>query len=144
MQTYLRAGGALLIAVVTLCAFSTPSRSSKPIPNAALPAGWAGDAACTDCHDAQGPGLQRTAHALGVPGARTVQVHCESCHGAGARHAADPGASALDDLKKGAGGDPNPACMACHALASEEGASQHQHASHGLRCTDCHSVHAST
>lgn len=107
----------------------------------APPPGWAGDAACSVCHDDAAAKLGAHRLFLEPRGRAGAAVHCESCHGAGAAHAEDPDAHPMAKLAQQPAMQSNRACFACHALPLEEGAAQHQHARAGLRCTECHAAH---
>jgi len=91
---------------------------------------FAGRAACAECHT----DVVETLHGGGHSG-----VGCEACHGAQARHAADPGAPAP--------AKPEPArlCPVCHQrnAAKPRSFPQVDLAEHygGEVCTTCHPSH---
>lgn len=95
------------------------------------PPGYAGRAACTECHGEIAAALSHGNHA---------KIGCESCHGALAAHAGDA------DKQKPAAIDVVALCSRCHAKNQARPKSQPQvdpgpH-SEGNKCTDCHDAHA--
>jgi DmsE family decaheme c-type cytochrome len=144
VKPWLRTAGTVLTALVAVCAFGGAALSGDPptssgttlSPTAAPTPGWSGEAACVECHAEQRAALRGSSHAGGAS--------CEDCHGPGAAHAADPGAAPMLDLGEAPFETVNDACAACHLLPFEAGVARHQHADQGMRCSDCHAVHAST
>jgi len=97
---------------------------------AALPVAYAGQSACADCH---GDIVDLRAKA------RHKAIACESCHGALAKHAADP--AALTPTKPQA----KPLCVRCHAARTGKPA---QYPSVDIKdhagdadCLACHKPH---
>ena len=95
-----------------------------------LPIAYAGQKACADCH---GDIVELRGHA------RHSAISCETCHGALAKHADDPGTStpALPNA--------TPLCVRCHAAKTGK-PSQYpsvdiaDHAG-GAACLTCHKPH---
>lgn len=97
--------------------------------NRARPVSFAGQAACVECHTDEATARKAGKHA---------RVACEACHGALAKHAAEP--------------DPKPdkphgreTCLQCHTANVAKPAKFPQvepseHAETGL-CTECHQAH---
>lgn len=97
--------------------------------NRARPVSFAGQAACAECHTDEATARKAGKHA---------RVACEACHGALAKHAAEP--------------DPKPdkphgreLCLKCHTANVAKPAKFPQvepseHAETGL-CTECHQAH---
>ena len=75
-----------------------PYRASALAQNRAQPLVFAGQASCVECHTDVADVRKANAHA---------RVSCESCHGALAAHAADPGVAAPRP-------DPRTTCAICH------------------------------
>lgn len=105
-------------------------RASALETNAARTPAYAGQAACVECHS-------DVAETRAPAGHRAIG--CESCHGAAARHADDPGAMT----------PPKPAsrelCARCHAANTGKPAWYRtvviqEHAGDAA-CTDCHKPH---
>ena len=97
---------------------------------ATLPLRHAGRAACADCHTDI---VEKRA------GGRHERIGCESCHGPGAEHVAEP--TEHHPLRP----DPRAGCLACHARLSGRPATQAQgdpgeHAGDSA-CTECHDPH---
>jgi len=144
VKSFVLATGGALVAAIALGAFGGAAGSDEPSAAGTLPSGWAGDRTCIDCHDDKGATLRTSPHWTAVDGEskRGLQVHCESCHGPGAQHADDPGAAPMRAMAKVPAAEQNGACLGCHTLPAEESGLQHQHAAAGLRCSECHGVHA--
>lgn len=94
------------------------------------PVRYAGRAACADCH-AEVIEARR--------GSRHEPIGCEACHGAAARHAADPSVKPILP-------DPRALCIRCHSASASRPKGFPQvvvadHADAGA-CTACHKPHA--
>ncbi|MGC8763549.1 MAG: multiheme c-type cytochrome [Acidobacteriota bacterium] len=98
--------------------------------NAERPLAFAGRAACADCHDDI---VQKR------KGSKHHRVGCEACHGALARHAADP--EKLVPQKP----DGKAVCLVCHLenVAKPKGFPQVNPQEHGDGgpCSSCHNPH---
>ena len=92
---------------------------------------YAGRAACVECHTEEGDRLK---------GGKHKSIGCESCHGALAKHAADP--SSPKPTKP----DPKTLCQSCHLanLAKPAKFPQIDPKGHmdGGPCLTCHDQHA--
>jgi hypothetical protein len=91
---------------------------------------YAGHQACEECHADVVEARQGSKHA---------EIHCETCHGPAADHAADP-SSRTPPLP-----DPRESCLKCHAASAARPARHPQivpaeHAPEGP-CTACHAHH---
>lgn len=97
---------------------------------AALPVRFAGRAACAECHT----DVVEMRH-----GSKHERIGCESCHGALAAHAADPG-SLTPELP-----DAGTVCLRCHRaeMARPVKFPQIDPKEHGdgTKCTECHKPH---
>lgn len=97
---------------------------------AALPVHFAGRAACEECH----ADVAEARH-----GSHHERIGCESCHGALAAHAADPG-SMTPKLP-----DAATVCLRCHSaqVARPVKFPQINPKDHGdgTRCNECHKPH---
>jgi hypothetical protein len=98
--------------------------------NRARALAFAGQAACVECHSDVADAKKAGRHA---------GVHCEACHGALARHAADP------TEQKAEKPDSRVLCVRCHQMNVARPASfpQIDAAEHagGEACTSCHAAH---
>lgn len=99
--------------------------------NTSKPLAYAGRAACGECHTDKRDELSKGKHA---------RIGCEACHGALARHAADP--SAVKPAKP----EPKALCLRCHLanVAKPEKFPQIDPKTHmdGADCHGCHASHA--
>lgn len=97
----------------------------------ARPVVYAGRAACVECHTDEGDRLK---------GGKHKGIGCETCHGALAKHAADP--SSLKPAKP----DPKTLCLTCHQtnVAKPAKFPQVDVKTHmdGGPCLTCHDQHA--
>lgn len=105
-------------------------RASALDDNREVSPSFAGREACADCHDDAAATLSAGSHA---------GVGCEACHGAWARHAADPG-EVVPEVPTAE------VCAVCHArrVAKPDWFPQVDSAEHsgGDPCTDCHEAHS--
>ena len=105
--------------------------------------GYAGDAKCIECHEAESKEYQATPHARAKnPRTPAAAQSCESCHGPGQAHVDD---EAKGNIRKF--GEMKPAeiaqtCLTCHNRGNHAGWEGSVHESRNLSCTTCHSVHA--
>jgi len=96
---------------------------------------------CAQCHADISKNYRRTAHSI-------REVGCEQCHGAGSLHVEAGGYSkeSKDKIVSFKGRKPeeaNGACLSCHSKSEHvrnwfSGA----HEAGGLKCSDCHTIHA--
>jgi DmsE family decaheme c-type cytochrome len=103
------------------------------------PSGWAGDAACVECHQEKATALPIHSALQGQSSGPRLQ--CETCHGSGVAHVQDPGSAGMLDPRTAPAADANRACLQCHSLSNEVDGIQHQHVRAGLRCAECHAAH---
>lgn len=104
-------------------------------------AGYAGEATCLTCHEAQG--YQGTAHAL-TSNERTPAAGrgCESCHGPGLAHAEAGGDTAkIVRISTLSAQRASESCTACHNRSSHALWSGSQHDQRNVGCVSCHSIH---
>lgn len=121
--------------------------ASWAVPAQNLPAGYAGEEACSACHEEIAKAFPKNPHArLDKPGRwkATPGAACEACHGPGAAHAESAEPEKIYPFKA----DPariNQTCLGCHSGShSQRGRLQGAHNRNTLDCTACHSVHSST
>jgi DmsE family decaheme c-type cytochrome len=122
-----------------------PSAGS-PVPASdqtpAQAADYVGEKECLSCHDAQAQGYVGSPHhRVADPRTPASKQGCETCHGPGRAHAADPVAARLRSFRTLAADEVNATCAACHSRGEHALWDGSQHESRGLACTSCHSVH---
>jgi cytochrome c7-like protein len=105
-------------------------RAGAIVQNQIRPIIYAGQTACIECHTDVADLRRANAHA---------RISCESCHGALARHAADPAVAALRP-------DGRSVCAVCHLPSAAKPqwfktVNFTEHADPGP-CTACHPAHA--
>ncbi len=105
-------------------------RAGALADNRLPPPAFAGRVACADCHT-DVPEAQK--------GSRHAAVPCEACHGALARHAAEP------EFQKPVKVSEPASCLVCHAanVAKPKGFKQIEPKEHfdGGACRECHAAH---
>lgn len=122
------------------------AKAPKVLPQqAAAGAGatYVGDDTCITCHTAEKESMDRTLHGQKID-ARTpaAKQGCETCHGPGSLHVADPvNVKTPMDFKTANSTDINATCETCHNHGPHALWQGSQHESRGLACTTCHSVH---
>jgi len=122
--------------VRVLSAVSVPLLVASIALAASAPVKDAGTAfaPCNTCHE------DLTKAFAANPHARLIAASCASCHGDGAKHAAE-GEKSLISVPKGAAGAKT--CLTCHGRTKTfTHAGSGPHATAAVNCTDCHSVHA--
>jgi DmsE family decaheme c-type cytochrome len=147
--------------VVWLAAFASIRAGSPPDPSAGPPeenraavqnppqaaqgnaASYVGEATCLNCHEAQKKGYVGSPHARAVdPRSPIAKQGCESCHGPGSQHVADPVNVKPLQLAKAPPREGNAACTACHNRGEHALWEGSQHEARLVSCTSCHSVHS--
>ncbi|MGE5235406.1 MAG: DmsE family decaheme c-type cytochrome [Acidobacteriota bacterium] len=93
---------------------------------------------CSTCHDSLSAEFAGNPHGLNV--ARGGALKCESCHGDGTKHIDAGGDTSL--IKIPSGDEGARVCLTCHQGKIDTSVSGHgAHATAGVYCTDCHSIH---
>jgi len=123
---------------VALALFVAPSMS-----NAQKPPGYAGTAACVDCHKENFGAFNNSLHGKAAD-SRTpaVSLGCETCHGPGAKHADNPDEK-IRGLKNLSPDAVTAVCTGCHSAGEHALWAGSKHEARGVACTTCHSVHHS-
>lgn len=103
---------------------------------------YVGTETCVTCHDDKEASLQGTPH--GQAGfSKLSPLGCEACHGPGSEHADDPDNEALQPkLANWSADRRSEICTSCHTGGKQFLWSGSAHATQGISCTDCHSVHS--
>src|SRR5579863_2067557 len=120
---------------------ATPAQSSaRPSSPAAA---YVGDAPCATWHVAQNEGYAKSPHHQAAdPRTPAAAKGCETCHGPGSEHAADPVNVKVKDFKTLKSSDANAVCTTCHNKGEHALWDGSKHEARGLACTTCHSVHS--
>lgn len=137
---YLRFLGAVATAV-TLALLPTPAGAQKPA------AGFAGDAACQECHKELFAPVAKTAmgQAMAKPRHGHEAKGCETCHGPAKEHANSGGESKAGMIlygrkSKSTSSEKNASCLQCHEKTARTLWAGSTHESRNVACTDCHAV----
>jgi len=108
----------------------------------------AGPEACKGCHEDYYNSYASSIHAKkGIPGSPAKQDACESCHGAGADHAAKGGGKGVGGIfvfdKKVDAKAKSAKCLACHDDSKHLAFwDMGEHKKNDVACDDCHKVHS--
>jgi DmsE family decaheme c-type cytochrome len=121
------------------------TQAPKPAAAAQVPSSTAklvGEATCLTCHEAQKAGYVNSPHHRAMdPRTPGAQQSCETCHGPGSEHAADPLHNKVKDFTKLPADQVNATCTTCHNRGEHALWDGSTHEARGLACTSCHSVH---
>jgi DmsE family decaheme c-type cytochrome len=110
-----------------------------------LPAGYAGAETCQICHeDIYKAIAQSPHHIVDTDKKRGWQGRvCESCHGAGQKHAESADPAEIRNPAKLAAAQTDKICLSCHLnQPTHVGRLQSSHAKNQVSCVSCHKVHA--
>ncbi|MEO7192792.1 MAG: DmsE family decaheme c-type cytochrome [Vicinamibacterales bacterium] len=139
-----RAGSAAPVAGVEKPA--PRQNSSQPIAAASSAAGaaYVGNAACLGCHDAQNKGYaDHPHHQASDPRTPAAKQGCETCHGAGSKHADNPEeVHVLNNFKTMTPSQVSATCTECHNRGEHALWQGSAHEKRDLSCISCHSVHS--
>jgi DmsE family decaheme c-type cytochrome len=104
---------------------------------------YAGSETCQACHEDIFNGIMKSPHKAVETGATWGKHVCESCHGAGAKHA---GSASPDDIvnpAKAVAQKTDRICLGCHLnQTTHAGRIQSSHMKDSVSCVVCHTVHA--
>jgi DmsE family decaheme c-type cytochrome len=109
------------------------------------PAAYVGSEVCQACHEDIFNAIRKSPHNVieldkkrGWDGKT-----CESCHGAGSKHAESGSAEEIRNPAKLAPAEADKTCLKCHLnQPTHAGRIQSSHAKSQIACTSCHSIHA--
>ena len=139
------AGLAILVAVSAGVRAEEASADPRQGAGTALEdAELVGQTVCTGCHTIEADHWSRTIHARLAehPRSELQALACESCHGAGSRHLADPddpGAIIAFTRASGASAETiNGLCLQCHDAGARIHWQGSVHERQELACADCH------
>ncbi len=99
---------------------------------------------CADCHDDVAAAMANNIHmrikSFEVGG---HQVGCQACHGNGAKHMETGDPSFIRTFAKKTQADEE-VCLSCHQLKGLDEWHASIHATEGVTCFDCHTIHTKT
>ena len=110
------------------------SQSQQPAP---APADFIGQAACLSCHDKEGETYGKSNHhRVGDPRTPAAAQSCETCHGAGRKHAEadDPATVPMKNFKTLPADEVNETCASCHNKGEHALWQGSQHEARGVSC----------
>jgi len=121
-------------------------KSAAPAPpaQAAKPAEFAGSSTCQTCHEDIFNAFQKSPHQVVETDKRRgfLTRACESCHGAGAKHADSVSAADIRQPAKLAAAEADKICLTCHRNQSTHvGRLVSSHVKNQVSCTACHAIH---
>lgn len=108
-----------------------------------------GAASCANCHQERMDSFKTSLHARSFAERKGIALEqaCETCHGAGSKHAeaagdkANPGFATIKNPAKLSAKDVNGICLTCHESGDRMFWRGGQHESRNVSCAACHSVH---
>ncbi len=138
----------LLLGTVAALAMAPRAYAADPTPQATAPPAQAGgptyvgSEVCASCHDQAAEHLAKTPHGKAAF-AHLSTNGCETCHGPGSAHVANPDDKAnqprIDRLSATA---QSKICTTCHSGSEQFFWHGSRHETRGLSCVTCHSVHS--
>ena len=124
------------VALVLLTATVLNAQNAAPSP-------FAGTEACGVCHEDIGKVFAKSPHHAVDASKKDPGRACESCHGAGQKHAESAAASDIRNPGKLAAAAADRICLTCHLnQPTHVGRLQSSHAKDQVACTTCHKIHA--
>lgn len=122
--------------------------SAQEMGSGAAGADYIGSDSCLACHSAQ-ENFKHSLHANKMAKVKGIAFDksCETCHGPGSLHAeaagdaSHPGFAMIRTFKKMEAKAVDASCLACHQDSRRIHWQGGEHASRGVSCLDCHSVH---
>ncbi len=111
-----------------------------PRPAASQDAGYVGLEQCAQCHEAEVGSFKDSIH--GQKGFAQRSSHsCETCHGPGRAHAESGGDVKMITVSSLPRDERAAMCLVCHERGTKMFWESSAHASRGISCQDCHSIH---
>jgi DmsE family decaheme c-type cytochrome len=134
-----------LLAAAVLLVLAAPAAAAPqppPSPPATGNATYVGGDVCTTCHTEVGDNLAKTPH--GSHAFASLSAHaCETCHGPGSAHVADPDNEALrPKITRWSAEQQSAICQSCHKGGAQFFWHGGVHERHGLSCLSCHGIHS--
>lgn len=145
--TFVRAGAsgpATVVPAPVQKAAEAPKTPQLPeTPKSAEGASYVGADTCATCHDKENAGYVNSLHAKAAdPKSPEALKSCETCHGPGSQHAADPEKNKLRKFTGLGADETNAVCATCHTSGEHALWAGSKHEARGVSCTSCHSAHS--
>src|SRR6266571_4090297 len=117
---------------------------AQPTATGNPPAVYVGSEVCQACHEDIFNAIRKSPHqVVESDKKRWDGKTCESCHGAGSKHAESGSAEEIRNPAKLAPAEVDKTCLKCHLnQPAHVGRIQSSHARSQIACTSCHSIHA--
>lgn len=136
----------LFLAVAAQLLF-VAAASAAPSPHAPKKFGeeYAGSQTCQTCHEDIWNNYRKSAHTFVETDERGgwKDHGCESCHGAGAKHAGTADAAEIRNPKKLVAEQTDKICLSCHLNTTRHSERiQSSHMKDTVSCVGCHTIHA--
>ncbi len=104
---------------------------------------YIGNDTCLICHRSTDPHIMNSFHTRLSDGSGSNDtMGCESCHGPGSLHRADPDNNTIIHFDRLLPEERSAVCRRCHENISGYGFLADTHDTHGIDCTRCHTEHA--
>jgi DmsE family decaheme c-type cytochrome len=106
---------------------------------------YVGSDTCQACHEDIYNSFLKSPHSVSETDKRSAwkQHGCESCHGAGAKHAGSADASLIRNPAKLVAVETDKICLSCHMnQTTHSGRIQSSHMKDSVSCVACHKIHA--
>lgn len=122
---------------------SAIQKRQAPPPDQVAKATLMGDENCLGCHEKERAGYERSLHHFATdPRTPAAKQGCETCHGPGSLHDADPDhVKVFNDFATMAPSAINASCTSCHNRGQHALWDGSQHDRRDVACTSCHSLH---
>ena len=125
---------------------ATPAQAADTTnPHGKFGAEYAGSETCQACHEDIYNSYEKSPHRVTDSEARRGWAGhgCESCHGAGAKHAESADATAIQNPARLTASLTDNLCLGCHiSYPAHAGRTNSSHLKNSVSCTTCHKVHA--
>jgi len=129
--------------LAALLALPMPAAAAQASPTAPPAKGFVGSELCVTCHTAEAERLAGTPHGKGKFASLSSAHGCETCHGPGSAHVANPDDVSLQPrIERLTAREQTAVCQKCHTGGAQFFWHASVHETRGLTCLSCHSVHS--